>query len=82
MVIPPALPVALPPAEPPVAAPPAAGNVAAQNADVIEKEWVDRAKAIIKATSDDPHRKEYEVSKLQADYLEKRFGVRVKLPQE
>jgi len=54
----------------------------ADDADVIEKEWVERIKAIIKETGDDPHQKEQAVSKLQADYLEKRFGVQVKLPQE
>ena len=42
--------------------------------DLIEKEWVDRAKKIISETRDDPHRREQEVSKLQADYLKKRYG--------
>ena len=42
--------------------------------DVIEKEWVDQAKKIIDATRDDPHRREQEVAKLQADYLRKRYG--------
>ncbi len=42
--------------------------------DLIEKEWVDRAKKIIDETRDDPHRREQEVSRLQADYLRKRYG--------
>lgn len=42
--------------------------------DLIEKEWVDRAKKIIDETRDDPHRREKEVSRLQADYLRKRYG--------
>lgn len=46
----------------------------AADEDVIEKEWVDKAKQIINATKDDPYRREYEVSRLQADYLEKRYG--------
>ena len=42
--------------------------------DLIETEWVNQAKKIIAETRDDPHRREQEVSKLQADYLRKRYG--------
>ena len=42
--------------------------------DLIEKEWVDKAKQIISQTRDDPARREREVGKLQADYLKKRYG--------
>lgn len=42
--------------------------------DLIEKEWVDKAKKIIAETRDDPYRREQEVTKLQADYLRKRYG--------
>lgn len=42
--------------------------------DLIEKEWVDKAKKIIVETKDDPYRREQEVGKLQADYLRKRYG--------
>lgn len=42
--------------------------------DLIEKEWVDKAKKIIVETKDDPYRREREVNKLQADYLRKRYG--------
>lgn len=55
--------------------------LAADDVDVIEKEWVNRAKKIIQQTKNDPYQQEHEVSKMQADYLEKRFGVQVKLPQ-
>lgn len=55
--------------------------LAADDVDVMEKEWVDRAKKIIQQTRNDPYQQEHEVSKMQADYLEKRFGVQVKLPQ-
>lgn len=47
---------------------------AAADDDLIEKEWVDKAKKIITETRDDPHRQEKEVGKLQADYLRKRYG--------
>lgn len=42
--------------------------------DLIEKEWVDKAKKIIVETKDDPYLREREVNKLQADYLRKRYG--------
>ena len=48
--------------------------IAANDDDLIEKEWVDKAKKIILQTKDDPFRREQEVSKLQADYLRKRYG--------
>lgn len=46
----------------------------AADEDLIEKEWVDRAKKIVEETKDDPYRREQEVGKLQADYLRKRYG--------
>jgi len=59
----------------PVAPQPIASNpTIAADDDLIEKEWVDRAKKIIAETRDDPYRREQEVSKLQADYLRKRYG--------
>lgn len=56
------------------------GNPAtAADDEVIEKEWVDRAKKIIDQTKTDPYKQEQEVSKLQADYLMKRYGKEVKV---
>lgn len=46
----------------------------AADEDLIEKEWVDKAKKIITETKDDPYAREREVGKLQADYLKKRYG--------
>ena len=46
----------------------------ANDDDLIEKEWVDKAKKIIVETKDDPYTREREVGKLQADYLRKRYG--------
>ena len=48
--------------------------VVANDDDLIEKEWVDKAKKVIMQTKDDPYRRELEISKLQADYLRKRYG--------
>lgn len=63
----------------------ALGQVAAITAhddDVMEKEWVNKSKKIIKDTKGDPYRKEHEVSKLQADYMLKRYGKDVKIPDD
>lgn len=53
-------------------------SVAADD-DNIEKEWVDKAKNIIAETKSDPYLQEEKVSKLQADYLQKRYNKKVKL---
>jgi hypothetical protein len=68
----PIIPVAIPTtqANTPVISSPA---VAADD-DVIEKEWVDKAKEIIKGTADDPHQRTEKVNQLQKDYLKKRYG--------
>jgi len=46
----------------------------ANDDDLIEKEWVDKAKKVLAETKDDPYLREEEVSRLQADYLLKRYG--------
>ena len=56
--------------------------LAASDDDVIEKEWVDKAKKIVEQTKDDPYAQEKEVSKLQADYIKKRYGKEIKLSSE
>lgn len=52
-----------------VATPAAAGDD-----DLIEKEWVDRAKQIVAKTRDDPRAQDEAIGRLQADYLKKRYG--------
>ena len=51
-----------------------AAPVTASDDDLIEKEWVDRAKKIVSDTRDDPFQQENAVSALQKDYLKKRYG--------
>lgn len=61
--------------------PPAAQSddpLIADDVDVIEKEWVDKAKQIVHQTKEDPYLQEKEVSKLQADYLAKRYNKSIK----
>lgn len=42
--------------------------------DLIEKEWVDKAKKIVAETKDNPYKRDQDVNKLQVDYIKKRFG--------
>ena len=42
--------------------------------NVIEKEWVDKAKQIITETHDDPYQRSNRVNQLQKEYLKKRYG--------
>lgn len=46
----------------------------ANDDDLIEKEWVDKAKQIISDTKDNPYQRERAVSQLQREYLLKRYG--------
>jgi hypothetical protein len=50
----------------------------ADDVDVIEMEWVNQAKKVIRETKDDPHAQETAVEKLQRDYLKKRYGKEIK----
>lgn len=45
--------------------------------DLIEKEWVDKAKKIVSETKNNPHKREEDVSRLQVDYLMKRYGRKI-----
>ncbi|MFZ1250404.1 MAG: hypothetical protein WAR37_03095 [Candidatus Microsaccharimonas sp.] len=71
-------PTVVPIPDPPVAADPvttiSATPLVAADEDLIEKEWVDKAKQIIEQTRDDPHARTQKVNELQRDYLQKRFG--------
>lgn len=49
-------------------------SLAAADDDLIEKEWVDKAKRIIEDTKDDPYRREQEIGSLQREYIKKRYG--------
>ena len=51
-----------------------AAALIANDDDLIEKEWVDKAKKIIAETKDDPYRREVEIGKLQIEYIRKRYG--------
>lgn len=46
----------------------------ANDDDLIEKEWVDKAKKIVTETQNNPYGRDEAVNKLQVDYLKKRYG--------
>ena len=48
--------------------------ITANDDDLIEKEWVDKAKQIITETKDDPYARERAISKLQIEYIRRRYG--------
>lgn len=53
----------------------------AADEDLIEKEWVDKAKKIISETKEDPYARDEEVSKLQVEYIKKRYGRSISLEE-
>ena len=53
------------------------GPAAASDSDIIEKEWITKAKSIVSKTSDNPHKQQHEVSKLMVDYVLKRYGRKI-----
>jgi hypothetical protein len=56
------------------AAPPTADDI-----DLIEKEWVDKAKAIVAQTRTDPHAQNQQMNRFKADYMKKRYNKEIKL---
>ena len=82
-VQPPVLPT-VPQTSAPQAASPQAdvGPQQADDVDVIEKEWVEKAEAIVEQTKDDPHAEEEAIEDLQIDYLKKRYGKDIKKSQD
>jgi hypothetical protein len=53
------------------------GLTAADN-DLIEKEWITKAKDIVAKTQDDPYHQKKEISKVKAEYIQKRFNKTLK----
>lgn len=60
---------------------PKSGTLPADDVDLIEKEWVDRAKAIVQKTANDPRRQKSEISKVKAEYIQKRFNKQIKVDE-
>lgn len=50
----------------------------ADDTDLIEKEWVDKAKEIVAQTAHDPYLQNKEINKVRAEYLKKRYNKELK----
>ncbi|HEX5456587.1 MAG TPA: hypothetical protein VFW77_04450 [Candidatus Saccharimonadales bacterium] len=53
----------------------------AEDTDLIEKEWVLRAKQIVEHTREDPHEQQRALSQMKADYMKKRYNKDIKLEE-
>lgn len=51
----------------------------ADDLDLIEKEWVDKAKQIVAETRNDPYMQNDKMSKYKADYIKKRYGMNIRV---
>jgi len=49
--------------------------------DLIEKEWVNKAKRIVEQTRDDPYKQSENLTVFKADYLKQHYGKSIKLNQ-
>ena len=59
---------------------PVTGPQTAEDVDVIEPEWVDKAEEVVQKHSGDPYGEEEAVEDLQRDYLKKRYNYDVADP--
>lgn len=50
----------------------------AADGDVIEKEWVEKAKKLVATTRTDPYQQVREINQLKAEYLKKRYNKDIK----
>lgn len=82
----PAIPMPFPPAAP--ASPPAndvSGATASttvpvmDDQDLIEKEWVNKAKQIVERNREDPYKQTEELTVFKAEYMKKRYGKTIKI---
>lgn len=73
-------PAAVTPAAQPLTAdditmPPASlAPIIADDVDLIEKEWVEKAKQIVEQTKDDPYQQTKAITEVKADYIKKRYN--------
>lgn len=51
----------------------------ADDGDLIEKDWINKAKKIVESFREDPHRQSKELTLFKADYMQKRYNKIIKL---
>lgn len=54
----------------------------ADDTDLIEKEWIAKAKEIIARTKQDPYQQNKEVEHMKADYMKKRYSKDIKITED
>ena len=54
----------------------------ADDLDLIEKEWVKKAKNIVSATMGDPYAQNKQINEMKVDYIKKRYNKDIKLRKE
>lgn len=52
--------------------------MSAEDVDLIEKEWVQKAKEIVRSTQGDPYAQSQRLSEMKADYIKKRYNRQLK----
>lgn len=57
-------------------------GLVADDGDLIEKEWVVKAKEIVERTKLDPHAQNKEMNRVKADYMKKRYNKDIKLTDD
>lgn len=54
----------------------------ADDGDIIEKEWVDKAKHIVATTRHDPYKQARELHRFKAEYLQKRYNKTIEVVED
>ena len=54
----------------------------ADDIDLIEKEWVKKAKDIVDSTQGDPYEQNNQMNKMKVEYIKKRYNKDIKLKEE
>lgn len=55
--------------------------VSADDVDLIEKEWVEKAKEIVDRTQGDPYAQSKQLSQMKAEYIKKRYNRDLKVSE-
>ena len=55
--------------------------IVADDNDLIEKEWVNKAKEIVERTRQNPYQQSQELNLFKADYMKKRYNKTLKLSE-
>lgn len=54
----------------------------AEDLDLIEKEWVKKAKDIVHDTAGNPHKQANQINKMKVEYIKKRYNKDIKFKEE